>query len=199
MRRTPGSPSRRWIAAQSAPMDSPARVARRQQRQRGGRRAGGLIVRDGSHGARAPGGDARGGGRRWRDRAAGRGDRPIGRRPRARASPAVARSRRRRLRRSRRDAPCGCRTGSSGRARAAAGGGGAAPRRTWRRPGAWWCRGCGCRPSAPPSDRDRLGPPRRARSKRRPLSGVFCVCPMADSTLPFRSGSPTRQGSATAP
>jgi hypothetical protein len=36
-------------------------------------------------------------------------------------------------------------------------------------------------------------------SKRIPWSGVFCVWPMPDSTLPLRSGSPTRHGSATTP
>ena len=45
MRRTPGSPSRRWIAAQSVPMGSPARVARASSASvvggvRGGRSAG---------------------------------------------------------------------------------------------------------------------------------------------------------------
>ena len=34
-------------------------------------------------------------------------------------------------------------------------------------------------------------------SKRSPLSGVLCVWPTADSTLPLRSGSRTRHGSAT--
>ena len=36
-------------------------------------------------------------------------------------------------------------------------------------------------------------------SKRCPCSGVFSVCPMPDSTLPFRSGSPTRHGQADHP
>src|SRR5208282_4857978 len=30
-------------------------------------------------------------------------------------------------------------------------------RQTWRRPAVWWCRGCACRPSVAPSDRDELG------------------------------------------
>jgi hypothetical protein len=36
-------------------------------------------------------------------------------------------------------------------------------------------------------------------SKRSPFKGVACVWPIADSTFPFRSGSPTRHGNATAP
>src|SRR6516162_1704360 len=36
-------------------------------------------------------------------------------------------------------------------------------------------------------------------SKRIPLSGVFCVWPIPDSTFPFRSGSWIRQGSAATP
>ncbi len=35
--------------------------------------------------------------------------------------------------------------------------------------------------------------------QRSPLSGVFCAWPTPASTLPFRSGSPTRHGSATTP
>ena len=103
-----------------------------------------------------------------------------------------------RPRRSRRGARCGCRRRSSETASAAAAGGAAAPRRTSRRPGAWWCRGCGCRPSASPSDRGTPAPSAR-RSKRSPLSGVRCAWPTPDSTLPLRSGSPTRHGSAMTP
>jgi hypothetical protein len=36
-------------------------------------------------------------------------------------------------------------------------------------------------------------------SKRSLFSGVFCACPIPASTLPFRSGSPTRHGRATTP
>ena len=36
-------------------------------------------------------------------------------------------------------------------------------------------------------------------SKRKPFKGVFLACPTPRSTFPFRSGSATRQGSATAP
>jgi hypothetical protein len=57
-----------------------------------------------------------------------------------------------RVRRSDRDAPCGGRTGSSEMAPGAAGASSAAPRGTSPRPGAWWCRGCGCRPSRRPSN-----------------------------------------------
>src|SRR6266508_4651434 len=49
-------------------------------------------------------------------------------------------------------------------------------------------------------DPDRKGKVESASSvaKRRPLRAP-CVCPMADSTLPLRSGSPTRQGRRRAP
>ncbi len=118
---------------------------------------------------------------------------PLDRDVAAEPARAAGRSRRTRPRRSRRDGPCACRTGSSETARPAAAGAPAAPRRTWRRPGAWWCRGCGCRPSARPSGRGRLAPPSSV-SKRRPLSAP-CVWAIADSTFPFRSGSahPTGQ------
>ena len=69
-----------------------------------------------------------------------------------------------RPRRSHRDARCARRSGSSETARPAAARARAAPRQTSPRPGAWWCRGCACRPSAPPSDRDRPAPPRASRS-----------------------------------
>ncbi len=46
----------------------------------------------------------------------------------------------------------------------AAAAGRASPRQTSPRPGAWWCRGCACRPSGSPSGRDRLGLPRVSRS-----------------------------------
>lgn len=36
-------------------------------------------------------------------------------------------------------------------------------------------------------------------SKRCPFNGVFCAWPTPDSTFPFRSGSRTRHGKATAP
>src|SRR5262245_33547429 len=42
-------------------------------------------------------------------------------------------------------------------ARAGASADAAAPRQTSRRAAAWWCRGCGCRPSASPNDQIRLG------------------------------------------
>ena len=74
----------------------------------------------------------------------------------------------------------------------------ASPRQTSPRPAAWSCRGCACRPSAPPSDRGTPAPP-RCVSKRSPFSGVFCAWPTPDSTLPLRSGSRTRHGSATTP
>ena len=70
---------------------------------------------------------------------------------------------------------------AAGRARAA-------PRQTSRRPGASSCRGCACRPSASPSDRDRPARPRASRSAA-PCSGVFCAWPTPASTLPLRSGS----------
>src|SRR6266850_7316474 len=41
-------------------------------------------------------------------------------------------------------------------ARPAAGAATVFPRQTWRRPGAWWCRGCACPPSGTPSDRGTL-------------------------------------------
>ena len=90
------------------------------------------------------------------------------------------------------------RTGSSETARAAAAGAPAAPRQTSPRPGAWSCRGCACRPSASPSDRGTPGRSSRL-SKRMPRSGVRCVWPTPDSTLPLRSGWRTRHGSATTP
>jgi hypothetical protein len=102
-----------------------------------------------------------------------------------------------RPRRSRRDAPCDCRSGSSETARSAAGRGAAAPRQTSRRPGAWSCRGCACRPSASPSDRDRPGPPRASRSAG--PSGVFCAWPTPDFDLALAIRIATRHGSATTP
>ena len=90
------------------------------------------------------------------------------------------------------------RSGSSETARPAAAAARAAPRQTSPRPGASSCRGCGCRPSARPSDRDRSAPASSV-SKRRPRSGVRCVWPMPASTLPLRSGSRTRHGRATTP
>ena len=76
-------------------------------------------------------------------------------------------SRRRRPRRSRRDGRCGGRTRSSGMAGGARVRAPGVPRRTWRRPGAWSCRGCGCRPSAAHSGPGTPGR-RSAQTRRAP-------------------------------
>ena len=79
------------------------------------------------------------------------------------------------------------RTGSSETARAAAARARAAPRQTSRRPGAWSCRGCACRPSASPSGRDTLAPASSV-SKRSPFSGVFCAWPTPGFDLALAIG-----------
>ena len=111
---------------------------------------------DASRAARA---HARAAADRSSDRAGGRRGRSTARRRGARSSRAARRSTRPRPPRSHRGARCGRRSGNSETARAAAGRARAAPRQTSRRPGASWCRGCACRPSALPSDRDTLAPP----------------------------------------
>ena len=69
---------------------------------------------------------------------------------------------------------------AAGRARAA-------PRRTSRRPGASSCRGCACRPSALPSDRDTPAPPRGSRSAAPSAASSACGR-RPTSTLPFAIG-----------
>ena len=118
--------------------------------------------------SRAARGRARAAAGRSSDRAAGRGGRSTAPGRAGRSSRAASSSTRPRLRRSHRDAPCARRSGSSETARRAAAAARAAPRQTSRRPGAWSCRGCACRPSAPPSDRDRPAPARGV-SKRWPV------------------------------
>src|SRR5260370_14490999 len=53
-------------------------------------------------------------------------------------------------------AGCVHRTGNSGKVPAAEGAVPAVLRQTWRLPAAWWCRGCACRHSVPPSDPGRF-------------------------------------------
>ena len=110
------------------------------------------------------------------DRAAARELRSTGRGRYGRSSPAAPRSRQTQPRRSRPDARCGGRTGSSGTARAATGRGPAAPRRTWRRPAAWSCRGRGCRPSAAPSGPDTPG------RRRGGVAALALLVPLAAPT-----------------
>ena len=93
---------------------------------------------------------------------------------------------------------CGGRTGSSGMARAATDRGPVFLRRTWWRPGAWSCRGCGCRPSAAPSGRGGSGRRRGPRSGGRATAfsgrGRRRLRP-----CPSDRGSRTRHGRATTP
>ena len=80
----------------------------------------------------------------------------------------------------------------------AAAGARVAPRQTSRRLGASSCHECACRPSARPSDRDRLARPRASRSAGPAAASAACGrCRIR--LCPFRSGSPTRHGNATAP
>ena len=164
MRRTPARRRGAWMCSQTAPMDGPAVAARREQRERRRRRARGRSrVVDAMPAARRA--------QMLAQQLAGlrieQADvqvvplhldalaDPAGRRAVVRgvdfdaaiemdgalAEAVVAK----RLERQRARAP-------------------AAPRQTSRRPGVWSCRGCACRPSALPSDRDTPAPPRASRS-----------------------------------
>ena len=192
MRRTPASPSRAVDrAAERADVRAGACGAARQQLQRG-------AAACASAGPRAA--------MRWppallaqvlaqelrrcADRAAARARRPTAPGPRGRSSRAARGSRRAST--STQPSRCTVRVAElvvAKRLDAAAAAAPAAPRRTSRRPGAWSCRGCACRPSAPPSGRGTPAPPRGV-SKRRPLQRrVLARGRRRDSTLPLRSGS----------
>ena len=168
MRRTPAAPSWSWMYRHTVWRCAPACRARASSASVDARRAGRPVgVGDAMTAARRADVLAEQlAGLRIEQR--GRGGRSTGPGRAARSSRAASSSTRPRLRRSHRDGRCGRRSGSSETARRAAAAARAAPRQTSRRPGAWSCRGCACRPSARPSDRDRPAPASSV-SKRWPV------------------------------
>ncbi len=88
-----------------------------------------------------------------------------------------------RPRRNHRDAPYASRSGNSETARPAVPATPADPPQTWPPPGASSCCGCGCQPSARPSDRHRPAPARGSRSVSR--AGASSTVADAGLDLPF--------------